>query len=221
VCRFHVAAGEKLHADKLSGAIVRSVAKLAGINLRKCGSFSYWFDKPWFQNWGKLAAVLIIPSSWGSQLGAYYAPSPSISCIWRCTSVIGGVRRQRGLRLCVAAGAHSSPTAALTVWYVWINPPSKLLLVHRAANAPTIMCLFANANFLLFYDLGVIRSCRGPDSIRVRGRCTKTGSIVLWRAYKQISRFCCPRTEFTLSPPTNRIHALSPPMNWICALVAH
>jgi hypothetical protein len=48
---FHVAAGEKLHADKhLSGAIVRSVAKLAGINLRKCGSFSYGFDKPWFHN---------------------------------------------------------------------------------------------------------------------------------------------------------------------------
>jgi hypothetical protein len=32
-CRFHVAAGEKLHADKFSGAIIRSVAKLAGINL--------------------------------------------------------------------------------------------------------------------------------------------------------------------------------------------
>jgi hypothetical protein len=50
VCRFHVAAGEKLHADKISGAIVQSVAKLAGINLRKFGSFSYWFDKPWFHN---------------------------------------------------------------------------------------------------------------------------------------------------------------------------
>jgi hypothetical protein len=50
VCRFHVAAGEKLHADKFTGAIVRSVAKLAGINLRKFGSFSYWFDKPWFHN---------------------------------------------------------------------------------------------------------------------------------------------------------------------------
>jgi hypothetical protein len=46
VCRFHVAASEKLHADRqLSGALVWSVAKLAGINLRKCGSFSYWFDK--------------------------------------------------------------------------------------------------------------------------------------------------------------------------------
>jgi hypothetical protein len=50
VCRFHVAAGEKLHADKFPGAIFRSVAKLAGINLRKFGSFSYWFDKPWFHN---------------------------------------------------------------------------------------------------------------------------------------------------------------------------
>jgi hypothetical protein len=50
VCRFNVAAGEKLHADKFPGAIVRSVAKLAGINLRKFGSFSYWFDKPWFHN---------------------------------------------------------------------------------------------------------------------------------------------------------------------------
>jgi hypothetical protein len=45
-----VVAGEKLDADKFSGVIVRSVAKLAGINLRKFGSFSYWFDKPWFHN---------------------------------------------------------------------------------------------------------------------------------------------------------------------------
>jgi hypothetical protein len=63
VCRFHVAAGEKLHADKLSGAIVRSVAKLVGINLRMCGSFFYWFDNLGFTTEGKLAAVLIIPSS--------------------------------------------------------------------------------------------------------------------------------------------------------------
>jgi hypothetical protein len=60
VCRFHVAASEKLHADKLSGAIVWSVAKLAGINLQKCGSFSYWFDNLGFTTKGKLAAVLII-----------------------------------------------------------------------------------------------------------------------------------------------------------------
>jgi hypothetical protein len=35
------------------------------------GSFSYWFDKPWFQTEGRLVAVLIIPSSWVSQLGGY------------------------------------------------------------------------------------------------------------------------------------------------------
>jgi hypothetical protein len=35
------------------------------------GSFSYWFDKPWFHNEGRLAVVLIIPSSWGSQLGGH------------------------------------------------------------------------------------------------------------------------------------------------------
>jgi uncharacterized membrane protein YhhN len=50
VCRFHIATGEKLHADKLLSAIVRSVTKLAGINLRKFGSFFYWFAKPWFHN---------------------------------------------------------------------------------------------------------------------------------------------------------------------------
>jgi hypothetical protein len=53
VWRFHVVASVKLHTKKLSGAIFRSVAKLAGINLWKFGSFSYWFDKPWFHNWGK------------------------------------------------------------------------------------------------------------------------------------------------------------------------
>jgi hypothetical protein len=65
VCRFHVAAGEKLHADKLSSAIVRSVTKLAGINLRKFGSFSYWFDNLGFTTEGKIAVVLIITFSWG------------------------------------------------------------------------------------------------------------------------------------------------------------
>jgi hypothetical protein len=43
---------------KLSGAI----AKLASINLLKFGSFSYWFDKPWFHTEGRLTDVLITPS---------------------------------------------------------------------------------------------------------------------------------------------------------------
>jgi hypothetical protein len=65
VCRFYVAVGEKLHADKYPGAIVRSVTKLAGINIRKCGSFSYWFDNLGFITEEKLADVLIITFSWG------------------------------------------------------------------------------------------------------------------------------------------------------------
>jgi hypothetical protein len=51
---------------KLSGA----VAKPAGITFTSL-AFSYWFDKPWFLTEGKLVAVLIIPSSWGSQLGGH------------------------------------------------------------------------------------------------------------------------------------------------------
>jgi hypothetical protein len=31
-------------------------------------AFSYWTIKPWFLTEGKFAAILIIPSSWGSQL---------------------------------------------------------------------------------------------------------------------------------------------------------
>jgi hypothetical protein len=65
VCRFHVAAGEKLHADKLSGAIVWSVAKLAGINLRKFGFSPTGSINLGFTTEGKLAVVLIITFSWG------------------------------------------------------------------------------------------------------------------------------------------------------------
>jgi hypothetical protein len=65
VCRFHVAASEKLHADKFPGAVVWSVSKIAGINLQKFGSFSYWFDNLGFTTEGKLADVLIITFSWG------------------------------------------------------------------------------------------------------------------------------------------------------------
>jgi hypothetical protein len=56
--------------NKLSGA----VAKLAGITFRSL-AFSYWFDKPWFLTEGRLATVLILPSSWGSQLGGYLPAS--------------------------------------------------------------------------------------------------------------------------------------------------
>jgi hypothetical protein len=55
---------------KLSGAI----AKLAGITFWSL-AFSYWFYKPQFLTEGRLATVLIIPSSWGSQLGGYLPAS--------------------------------------------------------------------------------------------------------------------------------------------------
>jgi hypothetical protein len=41
--------------------------KLASITFWSL-AFSYWTDKPWFLTEGKFDAVLIIPSSWGSQL---------------------------------------------------------------------------------------------------------------------------------------------------------
>jgi hypothetical protein len=48
--------------DEAPYTLSRAVAKLASINLLKFGSFSYWFDKPWFHTEGRLAAVLITPS---------------------------------------------------------------------------------------------------------------------------------------------------------------
>jgi hypothetical protein len=67
------------YAPVFFGAAVWSVAKLGSITFWSL-AFSYWFDKPWFHNWGKLAAVLLMPSSWGSQLGAltphHQYPSP-------------------------------------------------------------------------------------------------------------------------------------------------
>jgi hypothetical protein len=65
VCKFHVAAGAKLHADKLSSAIVWSVAKLAFINLRKFGSAPTGSIYLGFTTEGRLAVVLIITFSWG------------------------------------------------------------------------------------------------------------------------------------------------------------
>ncbi|KAK1647617.1 hypothetical protein QYE76_065422 [Lolium multiflorum] len=56
IIRFHVGAG------------IPGVAPhyIPAINLQRA-SWLLWFDKPWFLSEGKLAAVRIIPSSWGSQ----------------------------------------------------------------------------------------------------------------------------------------------------------
>jgi hypothetical protein len=70
VCRFHVTASEKLHANKFSGVIVRSVANRAStfgnLVLSPTGSINLGFTTE-----GRLAAVLIITFSWGFQLGGY------------------------------------------------------------------------------------------------------------------------------------------------------
>ena len=55
VCRFQVA------ADAGSAPYHQSVC-----NTFRSDTFLLLVDKPWFRNRGKLAAVLIIPSSWGS-----------------------------------------------------------------------------------------------------------------------------------------------------------
>jgi hypothetical protein len=51
--------------NKLSGAVATS----ASINLQKWFLSPTGSIKPWFLTERKLAVVLIIPSSWGSQLG--------------------------------------------------------------------------------------------------------------------------------------------------------
>ena len=59
LCRFHVGAG-------IPGVAPHYISPPSTFNVLLD---SYWFDKPWFLTEGKLAAVRIIPSSWGSQRG--------------------------------------------------------------------------------------------------------------------------------------------------------
>jgi hypothetical protein len=59
----------------LSGA----VAKPASINLRKLVLSPTGSIKPWFHTKERLVAMLIIPSSWSSQLGANHTLSSNFS----------------------------------------------------------------------------------------------------------------------------------------------
>jgi hypothetical protein len=65
-------------------------------------AFSYWFDKPRFLTEGRLATVLIVPSSWGSQLGGY--PAHIKHFFWRhCRGkrrFLQGESRTHNLLLC-------------------------------------------------------------------------------------------------------------------------
>jgi hypothetical protein len=58
---FTLLLGEDTPTRSLSGALVRSVTKLASITFL-CLAFSYWIDYLGFITEGKLAAVLITPS---------------------------------------------------------------------------------------------------------------------------------------------------------------
>src|SRR5215217_6985023 len=57
LCRFHVGAG-------IPGVAPHYIPPPSTFNVLLGSS---WFDKPWFLSEGKLAAVRIIPSSWGYQ----------------------------------------------------------------------------------------------------------------------------------------------------------
>ena len=70
LCRFHVGAG-------IPGVAPHYISPPSTFNVLLG---SYWFDKPWFHTEGKLAAVRITPSSWGSQRTCVYTLSP---CSWR------------------------------------------------------------------------------------------------------------------------------------------
>jgi hypothetical protein len=69
----------QLRTSKLSGAIVRSVAKLASITFLSL-AFSYWIDYLGFITEGKLATVRITPSlgvpNWSVIYIINTAPSP-------------------------------------------------------------------------------------------------------------------------------------------------
>jgi hypothetical protein len=69
--------------SSLSGALVRSVVKLAIITFWSL-AFSYWFENLGFTTEGRLAVVLIIPSSWGSQRAVIYKPSDTrdVKQVW-------------------------------------------------------------------------------------------------------------------------------------------
>jgi hypothetical protein len=71
----------ELRPDRRHKQIVWSVAKPASINLQKWFLSPTGLIKPWFHTEGKLVDVLIIPSSWGSQLGSSTATNQAF--FWR------------------------------------------------------------------------------------------------------------------------------------------
>jgi hypothetical protein len=71
VCRFHVADVQSYTPDEAQYINCLELSRSQRASTFEVGSFSYWFDKPWFHTEGRLAAMLIIPSSCCSQLGSH------------------------------------------------------------------------------------------------------------------------------------------------------
>jgi hypothetical protein len=67
---FTLLLGENTPTSSLSGALVRSVTKLASITFLSL-AFSYWIDLPWFHYCGKICCCAHHTFSWGSQLVAH------------------------------------------------------------------------------------------------------------------------------------------------------
>jgi hypothetical protein len=83
VCRFHVAASEKLHADKqLIWRPCPECREASKHHLLKCGFLLLVRLNLGFTTEGRLATVLIIPSSWSSQRAVLTHHQPVFWC--RC-----------------------------------------------------------------------------------------------------------------------------------------
>jgi hypothetical protein len=82
VCRFHVAASEKLHADKkFVGRPCSECHEASKHHLLKFGFLLLVRFNLGFTTEGRLAVVLIIPSSWGSQQAIL---TSNQRVFWRC-----------------------------------------------------------------------------------------------------------------------------------------
>jgi hypothetical protein len=94
VCRFRVATGWRRASKYRKRRPYWSVTKLASITFWSLG-FS-WTDKPWFLTEGKFVTVLIIPSSWGSQLDGEITSTPCrIRLRRRWSSTVPTAKRPR------------------------------------------------------------------------------------------------------------------------------
>jgi hypothetical protein len=101
------------------------------------GSFSYWFDKPWFHTKGRLAAVFIIPSSWGSQLGGHLHAIKQF--FWR---------RCRGLKKTKLPRQLHAPTSTTRQQFFWHHCRGERGFLQGESLASNLLLCYY---FALFY----------------------------------------------------------------------